>query len=452
MPGLSGDWGHPGGLTFPSDHGRQAPPKMHVDVQKLSPVLLELAITVDAQRVSDELGKAYQRISKTARVSGFRKGKAPRKVLSHLYGPRVAADVAQKLVEETYQKAIDEQQVQTVSQPAIEAAPVPEKGDFSYKARVEILPQIESVSYEGFEVEKPSTEVSDERLSEELESLRVANSTLEPPKEARGAQKADFVTIDFEIEVGGEVVEGAGATDFEAELGSGNLLPAIEDALLGLSVGGEGQAEVDMPDAHPHPKLKGQKAVFKLKIKELKERILPALDDEFAKDLGDYETLDALKEEVRKDLAKRLEESADNVLAERLVAKLVEANPIDVPPALVQQQNQVTERDTLAQARARGQQVNRLPDELRARIHADSELKVRAGLLMAEIAKKEAIKIGDPELEEGLQELAEQTGKNVAKVRAEYRDPKKREMLVGMILENKVLDIIQSKSKITTAS
>src|SRR5690606_17948430 len=153
------------------------------------------------------------------------KGKAPRKVLTHLYGARVAADVAQLLVEETYQKAIDEQKVQTVSQPAIEAAPVPDKGDFSYKARVEIIPTIETVKYEGFEVEKPSSAVSDEALDKEIESLRVANSTLEPPKESRPAAAGDFVTIDFDIEVSGEPIDGAGAQDFEAELGSGNILP-----------------------------------------------------------------------------------------------------------------------------------------------------------------------------------------------------------------------------------
>lgn len=421
---------------------------MQVAAEKLSPVLLELAVEIDASRVNDELAKAYRQIGKSAKVRGFRPGKAPRKVLAHLYGQRVQADVAQRLVDATYEEALEQQKVQAVSQPRIEPSEVKDDRPFTYKARVEIVPQIESVMYEGFEVTRPSVKVTDELLNEELESLRRANSTLEPPKEPRAARQGDLVTLDFEVVVDGEVVEGAGASDFDVELGKQQLLPDIENAVLGKQGGEQGSVEIDMPENHPNPQLRGKKAEFKLTVKDLKERVLPALDDEFAKDLGDFDGLDALKAELQKDIEKRLVERADNAVAEALVAKLVEANAIEVPPALVMQQNRVSEQELLQEARARGQQLRGLPQELRESIQKDSEMKVRAGLLMAEIAKAEQLKIGDKELEEGMAELAEQTGKNIAKVRAEYRDAKKREMLIGMILENKVLDIIQSKAKI----
>ncbi len=421
---------------------------MQVAAEKLSPVLLELAIEVEAGKVNEELAKAYSQLGKRAKIRGFRPGKAPRKVLAHLYGPRIQQDVAQRLVDQTYQDAIGQQKVQAVSQPRIEPSEVKDNQPFSYKARVEIVPEIESVNYDGFEVKRPSTKVTEEALNEQLEGLRRANSTLEPPKKKRGAKEGDMLTIDFEVLVDGEVVEGAGAKDFDVELGKNQLLPNIEQAVLEKKSGESATAEVAMGDAHPNLQLRGKTAQFKIEIKDLKERVLPDLDDEFAKDLGDFDGLAALKEELSKDLEKRLIEQADNAVAEALVAKLVEANPIAIPPALVQQQNQLSEQEVLAQARARGQQVRGLPAELRESIQKDSETKVRAGLLMAEIAKKEALKIGDKEIEEGMTELAEQTGKNIAKIRAEYRDPKKREMLVGMILENKVLDIIQSKAKI----
>ncbi len=421
---------------------------MQVAAEKLSPVLLELAIEVEAGKVNEELAKAYSQLGKRAKIRGFRPGKAPRKVLAHLYGPRIQQDVAQRLVDQTYQDAIGQQKVQAVSQPRIEPSEVKDNQPFSYKARVEIVPEIESVNYDGFEVKRPSTKVTEEALNEQLEGLRRANSTLEPPKKKRGAKEGDMLTIDFEVLVDGEVVEGAGAKDFDVELGKNQLLPNIEQAVLEKKSGESATAEVAMGDAHPNLQLRGKTAQFKIEIKDLKERVLPDLDDEFAKDLGDFDGLAALREELSKDLEKRLIEQADNAVAEALVAKLVEANPIAIPPALVQQQNQLSEQEVLAQARARGQQVRGLPAELRESIQKDSETKVRAGLLMAEIAKKEALKIGDKEIEEGMTELAEQTGKNIAKIRAEYRDPKKREMLVGMILENKVLDIIQSKAKI----
>jgi trigger factor len=247
------------------------------------------------------------------------------------------------------------------------------------------------------------------------------------------------------------VIDDAGATDFQAELGTGTLIPEIESALLGKGIGEQAEATVELPAGHPHPKLAGKSALFTLTLKDLKERVLPEADDEFAKDVGDFETLDALKQDITASLEKQSKEESDNKLAEQLVIELVKANPVPLPPSLVERQKRVTEQEILERARSQGQQATGLAQELRAQIQQDSEVKVRAGLLMAEIAKTEGIQIGNDEIEEGLKELAEQTGKNVAKLRVEYRDQKKREMLIGMILENKVLDIIEAKAKISEA-
>ena len=158
---------------------------MQVTVQKLSPVLVELDVSVDADRVKNELSKAYTTLAKSARVKGFRPGKAPRKVLVHYFGSRVAADVAQRLVDDTFQKAVTEQNMQPVTQPSIEPSQVVEDQPFSYKARVEVLPEIASISYDGFEVKRPKVEVTPERLEQELQTLRRENSTLEPLKDER---------------------------------------------------------------------------------------------------------------------------------------------------------------------------------------------------------------------------------------------------------------------------
>lgn len=424
---------------------------MQVAVEKLSPVLLELAVSVDADQVSSEINKAYNQLSKSARIRGFRPGKAPRNVLEHLYGPRVERDVVQRLVDETYEKALAGQNVQAVGQPAIEPDALKSKEPFRYKARVEIVPEIPNLKYDGFEITKPSSKVTDAALAVELEELRKANSTLEPVTDGRGAQTGDLVNIDFDLSVDGAVIDGAGAQDLEVELGNAQLLPELEAALVGKKAGEDSTAVVTMPPSHPDARLAGKATNFALKIKEIKARVLPNLDDDFAKDLGEFETLEDVKKAVSGDLEKRLGEQAENAVAEAIVAELVKANPIEVPRSLVQQQNQITEQELLQQARQRGQRGG-LNAEVRQRIAADSEIKVRAGLLMAEIAKRESIKIGDKEIEEGLSELAAQSGKNVAKLRVEYRDAKKREMLIGMILENKVLDIIESKSKITEAT
>jgi trigger factor len=260
------------------------------------------------------------------------------------------------------------------------------------------------------------------------------------------------VTVDFSVSADGKPVPEASAKDFQAELGDGTLLPAIEEALIGKKVGESAEASVAMPPNHPAPALKGRTAVFSLDLKEIKQRILPELDDEIAKDAGDYGTLDELKAALKEQIEKQLKEAAENTVAEQLVVELVKKNPIPIPGSLVEQQMKLTEQEILTQARARGQATAQgIGEELRTRIRADSEVKVRAGLLMAAIAKAEGIQIGEEQIEEGLKELAEQTGKNVAKLRAEYRGKQKREMLVGMILENKVLDIIEAKAKIEDA-
>ena len=424
---------------------------MQVNVQRLSPVLVEFDVEIAVDRVKSEVEKAYTSVAKTARVSGFRPGRAPRQVLAHLYGPRIAADVAQRLVDETYPQAISEQKLQPVTDPAIEPRRLEEGKAFGYKARVEVLPVIEGVKYDGLEATRAKVEVSAEQVLERLGQLRRSHSTLEPLKTPRPSQKGDVVTIDFTLSVDDKLIDDAGATDFQSELGSGQLLPEIETALLGKNVGDQGEAKVDMPAQHPHAKLAGKTAVFALTLKDLKERVLPEADDEFAKDVGDFENLEALKKDISGTLEKHSKEESDNKLAEQLVIELVKANPVPVPPSLVERQMRVTEQEILQRARSQGQKATGVGEELRGQILQDSEVKVRAGLLMAEIAKAEGIQIGDAELEEGLKELAEQTGKNVAKLRVEYRDQKKREMLIGMILENKVLDIIEAKAKISEA-
>jgi trigger factor len=421
---------------------------MQVNVQKLSPVLVEFSVEVGVERVNTEVDKAYGNVAKTARVRGFRPGKAPRKVLAHVYGPRIIADVARRLVDETLPKAMSEHNLQPLSSPSIEQDKLEANRPFLYKARFEVVPEVKEVKYEGIRVKRPKVEVKDEEVEAELSKLRAAHATLEPPKQERGAREGDVLVVDIDVSVGGRAVPDAAAKDMQLELVSGNLIPAILDALRDKRPGDVASAEADMPGNHPHAKLRGKRASFEIEVKDLKEKTLPEADDEFAKDLGEHDTLAALKQGIREHLEAHAKEHAQNTLAERLVAGLVEENEVPIPPSLLERQMRLTEQDILTRARSQGQQATGVGDELKAQIRADSEIKVRAGLLMAEIAKKEGIKIDSDAIEQGLKELAEQTGKNIAKLRVEYRDGQKREMLVGMILENKVLDILESKAMI----
>lgn len=421
---------------------------MQVTVEKLSPVLLELKVEVPAERVRSEVEKAYSALSKTAHIKGFRPGKAPRHVLAHLFSGRIHADVAQKLVDSTLNQALAKNNVQPLSQPSIAPTDLNPTDAFQYKARFEVRPEIEKVDWEGLAAKRPASAASDDMIDAEIQRLRREHSTLQSPDPARPAQRGDIASVTFRLEVGGATM-GPEEQEIETELGSGEIMKDIEEGLLGMSEGETKPVEVEFSDRHQNADLRGQKGTFHLTLKGIQVRVYPEVDDEFAKDC-DAENLAALRDKQKGKIEKELAQKATDAVAEQLVMELCRTNPIPVPPSLVDQQAQLTERELLQTARRQGQRIE--PNaELRARVRADAEMKVRAGLLMAEIAKQKAIILTEADVEKAYQELAEQTGKNVAKVKAEYRDQQKQEMLRGMILEDKILDLIEAAAKIEQA-
>lgn len=421
---------------------------MQVNVEKLSPVLVEFQVTVPADEVKQSVDRAFNDLARSAQIKGFRKGKAPRHVLAHLFGDRVALEVASRLVDDTFPKALQQHKVQPVSRPVIEKPKASPSEDFAYRARFEVTPSIDQVNWEGLEAKRPVYPIEDKMIGDELERLRIQHSTLVSPDPVRSARTGDVVTMDFSLEVDAKPVDGSTTKDMKAEIGSPNLLPQLSAALLGKEIGNHFDVELTFPENHPQEWLRGKPGKFHVDVKDIKEKVLPSLDDEFAKDVGQYENLEALKTSIRERLEKNMKERSENELAEALVAQLCQKNPIPVPPSLVEQQTRMQENEVLQQARRQNQNVRSLAPELRNAIAADAEQKVRAGLLMAEIAKRKALQVTDEDIQKAYVELAEQTGKNVNRVKAEYQDPKQREMLIGLIVEDKVLNLIEAAAKI----
>jgi trigger factor len=412
--------------------------------------MMEVAVEVPAADVKAEVEKVYSNLQKKAHVRGFRPGKAPRQILARLYGPQVANDVVNAIVNETLPKALSDQNVQPINQPQVEAGKFDQAAPFSYKARFEVSPEIEEVSWEGLELSRPSTDVGEDAVDEQLEMLRKQHSRLEAPDPMRAAQKGDVVTIDFTLDVDGKELKEGGGNDVQLELGSGGLVPELDEGLTGKSIDASFDVTTKFPAEHPREELKGKSATFHVKVKDIKARILPALDDELAKDVGSFQTLVELRADVHTRLMKIMKDRSDTALAEQIIERLNERNQVPVPPTLVEQQCRIMEMELVQNARRMGQRVTQ---EDMAKVHdqvqVDAEKKVRAGLLMAAIAKKLGIVIGDEDIQRGIQELAQETGKNVAKVRAEYNDPQRRQILIGMLMEDKVLDAIEAKAKIT---
>jgi len=420
---------------------------MQVTVEKLSPVLVELNIEIPANQVRTEIDKAYANLQRNARVRGYRPGKAPRQVLAHLYSGNIHADVARKLVDATLNKALAAQQVQALSQPEIAPVELRPEESFTYKARVEVRPEIAEVKWQGLEVTKPKTDVTADMIDAEVSRLRREHATLSVPEPERPAKTGDLVRIGFTFDVEGAARETK-EQEVETEIGSGQVFREIETSLVGMNVDEAKDVEIVFSERHSNESLRGKTAIFHVSLKEIRERNFPDVDDEFAKDCG-HDNLEAMRAALSATIEKEITQKATDIVAEQLIFELSKANPIAVPSSLVDQQAQVSERDLLATARRQGQRIEMNAD-IRARVRAEAETKVRAALLMAEIAKSMKIQITQEDIERGYHELAAQTGKNVAKVRAEHRDPKKHETLVAMIAEDRILDLIEAAAVIKT--
>ncbi len=410
---------------------------------------MELAIEVPADAVAAEIDKAYATLQKKARVSGFRPGKAPRQVLARLYGPQVTNDVVSAIVNDTLPKALSEKQVQPINQPQVEAGKFEPGVALRYKARFEVQPEIADVVYEGLDLVRPGEEATDTAVDEQLELLRRQHARLEALETPRPAEKGDVLMVDFKLLSEGQEIKDAGGEGVQLELGSNQILPELDAGLLGAKVDAEVEIAAKLPEAHPRPELAGKAVTFKMVVKDIKVRVLPTLDDEFAKDVGTFETLVELRANVHTRLEKMLKDRAEAALAEQIVEKLNEKNTLDLPPSLVEQQCRMMEMEILQNARRAGQKVTKEDfDKVHGRVHADAEKKVRAGLLMAAVARKLGLGVSDDDIQKGIEELAADSGKNVAKVRAEYNAPQQRQILIGMILEDKVLSVIESKANI----
>ena len=404
---------------------------MQVTVQRISPVVMELQIEVPADAVKTEVEKAYSNLAKKAHVKGFRPGKAPRSVLTHLYGPRVQNDVASALVNETLPKVLTDNNVSPIGQPSVEAGAFSTTEPFIYKARCEVQPEIGEVKYEGFELYRPKLEV-DRR--DGRRAARVASSaSLDPQGPRAAAPRQEGRRPDHRLHALGRRQGREGRRRprrADRARRRARLSPSSRRRSRARASATRSTAEVDVPRTHQRVDLRGKKATFHITVVDLKERILPTLDDELAKDVGQFDTLVALRADIHTKLTSAFKDQADTAVAEQIVDKLNVANPLDVPPTLVQQQCQMMEMEMAAQARRMGQRFTQEGfQRVHAQIHADAEKKVRAGLLMAAIAKKNDLKVSDEDIEKGYVELAEQTGKNVAKVKAEYREKSKRDVL-----------------------
>lgn len=374
-----------------------------------------LTFEVDAEKFNEGLDAAFKKVVQKVSVPGFRKGKMPRAMFEKRFGVEsLYQDAIDILLPEAYTKAIDEAGIEPVDRPEIDVEQVEQGKSLIFKATVTVKPEVKLGEYKGLEVEKVDTEVTAEDVEAELKSLQERHAEL-VVKENEKAVDGDTVVMDFEGFVDGEAFEGGQADNYSLVLGSGQFIPGFEEQLVGTAAGEEKEVEVTFPEDYHATELAGKKAVFKVKLHEVKGKVLPELDDEFAKDADDeVETLDALKEKIKTRLEDNKKHEAEHSVRDAVVEKAAENAEIDVPEVLVE--NEVDRMLQEFEQRIQMQGLNldlyyqfSGQDEaaLRAQMKEEAATRVRINLTLEAVAKAENIEVTPEEVDEELNKMAE---------------------------------------------
>ncbi len=421
-----------------------------IDVEDLSSTKKRVQIEVPGEIVAKEIDSAYRKLGKKARVKGFRPGKVPRAILQRYYGDYVKEEVINTLVNDTYFKAISEKDIKPVSQPAIDNGTLEEGKAFVYSATVEVKPDIHVKDYLGLKLRGKKAEVIGEDVEKRLRELQNLHAQLVTVEKRKKIGEGDFVIIDYEGFSDGRPFEGSSGKDFMLQVGSGRFIPGFDEKLIGSERDDEKEVEITFPENHPT--MAGKQAVFRVRIKEVKEKIVPKLDDEFAKDIGQYKDIEELKARIREDLEREGEESTRRDLENQLIERLIEGNPFDVPRIMVEGQIDYFVANTKNRLASQGlafKDVGVGEGMLRKDFEEAALKRVKGALILEKISALEGISVKDEEVTERLREISLRTNQNVEKVRGYYQKDDRIDELKAYILEEKTLDFLLKRSNIT---
>ncbi|MFN7697417.1 MAG: trigger factor [Deltaproteobacteria bacterium] len=420
---------------------------MQSQISPIDPVTVELHVEVPWDRFHKGIETEYGKLQKSARIKGFRQGKAPRNVIVQLFSKSVRDEVTSNLVNESVVEAVQKHELPVVSTPVLKDAPKLVDGSgLTFTVKVEVRPKIEALATE-LELVRRTKPVADADVDAEIERMRQTHAVLAPVETPRPAQKGDLLTVDYTVSVDGVDKPDMGGTERTVELGNGQLLPEIEEGLTGAELGQARNITVARGADESNAELAGKVVVFQMTVKEMKERKLPALDDELAKDIGDYESFAQLRDKTRERLEESARSQSERALRDQAIEKLVEKNTIPVPPSLLDQQLRAMVQEfmqLMQMMRQKPQLSPAMVDELKPR----AESKVRAALLLGELSRQASISVSADEVEARLKEMAEKSGKHIAKLRVEYTG-EKREQLETQLLEDKLIKHLLAGSKIT---
>ena len=427
---------------------------MSVQVEKQEKNMAKLTVEVPAEQFVDAIKKAYNKNKNRFNVPGFRRGKAPQMMIEKMYGVGVFyEDAADEAINETYAEAMKESGLDIVSRPEITIEQIEKGKAFIYTATVAVKPEVTLGQYKGIEVEKADAEVKEEDVETELKRVQNQNARLISVTD-RPVAKDDQVVIDFDGSVDGKAFDGGKAEDYPLTIGSHAFIDTFEDQLIGKNIGEECEVNVTFPQEYHAKELAGKPAVFKVKIKEIKVRELPELNDEFASEVSDFETLEEYKKDVEAKIAEGKQKAAATENENRVVDKVVEGASMEIPDRMIDGQVENMIQDTARRMQSQGLDLQQYLkytgmtlDQMKEQARPQAIKRIQTRLVLEAVAKAENIQISDEKLDEEIGKMAQSYQMEADKLKSYMTEQDKDQMKEDLAVQEAV-DLLVAEAKL----
>ena len=424
---------------------------MKVSIEQISEIASRVSVELPEEAVRGQLRKAYNHLNRSAKVRGFRPGKVPLTILKRHYGDQVNHEVGLELVNDTLMEAVEQTGMEIVSQYDLDREPLQEGEPFRYSFVVEVKPRVHAQNYRNIPAKRPPVDVSDEEVTAELAVRRQENFHLRSLEEPRPIQQGDHAVLDFKAFVDGNPVPDGEAMGFHLEVGSNRFNPEFENKLIGANKGEDREIQVNFPVDYGNKNLAGKETIFQVAVKDIKEKVLPELNDEFAKSLGEFESLKDLRSAIRQELESSKRKRIDDEVWVQLCDELLKRNPFEVPKSMVEQELQRmldTISFRLSAQNLTLEQAGMDESTFKKQNRQMAERRVRTSILLERISHQEGLEISDEELEGALHSTAEKMNQSVDKVRDFYLRNNIMNSYRHQLLEEKVINFLQDQAYI----
>lgn len=427
---------------------------MNTKLEKIENNVIKLEITVDNEKFKEAMKKSYIKNVKKFNIPGFRKGKAPMNIIKRYYGESVFyEDAIDFICQETYPEAIKENDLKPVDYPDIDIVEIGEDKDFVYSAKIVVRPEVELGEYKGVEVKKAEYKVSDDEVEAQLKSMQDKNARIEK-KEEGTIENGNIAVIDFKGFIDGVAFEGGEGKNFSLEIGSGSFIDNFEDQLIGLKAGESKNVSVKFPDEYGKEELNGKQAVFEVTVNEIKTKEKPALDDEFAKEVSEFDTLEDLKADIRKKMEESNAEKAKTEYEAAVVDAVADNAKIDIPEIMIKNETDIMLRELEYRLSYQGldlktyyQYTNNTEEKMREMMKESADRRVKTDMVLEKIAQIENVDATEEELAAKAEENAKQYGdKDTDKIAKQLLENQK-EYLKNQIVNEKVINMLVENSK-----